>query len=127
MLSVAAQHEGAGNYRFSNEVALPRGYDAVYQASLYTATADYALPLAYPDFNLGVLGTKRIVAHAFYDHAEGWGGDIRGHQRYASIGASLIAESHIFELPFPIDLGLQYAHRMTDGRNVVRPIVQVKF
>jgi hypothetical protein len=126
MLGVSAQHAGAGNYRFSNEATLPRGYDAIYQQTLYTATADYALPLAYPDFNLGAFGTKRVVAHAFYDHAEGWSEGGR-HQRYASVGASLIAESHLFELPFPIDLGLEYAHRMTDGRNVVRPIIRVNF
>lgn len=128
LLGVSVQHAGAGNYRFSNEVAFPRGYDEVYHATLYAATADYALPLAYPDFDLGaVLGTKRIVGHAFYDYAEGWGDEIVGHYRYASLGASLIAESHLFELPIPIDLGLQYAHRMTDGRNVVRPIIQFKF
>ncbi|MEP6617671.1 MAG: hypothetical protein ABJE47_00090 [bacterium] len=127
LLSVSAQHEGAGNYRFSNEVTLPRGYDAVYHSTLYAATADYALPLAYPDFSLGaVLGTKRLVGHAFYDYAEGWNGERAGHHRYASIGASLIAESYLWEIPFPIDLGLEFAHRMTDGRNVVRPIIQFK-
>jgi hypothetical protein len=125
LVSVSVQHEGRGNYRFSNEVTLPRGYDTFYQPTVYAATVDYALPLAYPDFNLGtVIGTKRIVAHAFYDHAEGLGGGSR--QRYASIGASLIAESHLFEFPFPIDLGLQYAYRVTDGRNVVRPIIRFK-
>lgn len=127
LLSVSAQHEGTGNYRFSNDVTLPRGYDAIHHATLYAATADYALPLAYPDFNLGaVVGTKRLVGHAFYDYAEGWGGERVGHHRYASIGVSLIAESHLFELPIPIDLGLQYAHRITDGRNVVRPIIRFK-
>ncbi len=125
-LGVSVQHAGAGNYRFSNDVDFPRGYDAVYHGTLFAATADYALPLAYPDLDLGAFGTKRIVAHVFYDHAEGWDGASRRHQRYASLGASLIAESHLFELPFPLDVGLQYAYRLTDRGSVVRPIIRFR-
>ena len=76
---------------------------------------NYALPLIYPDWNLGALMYfQRLKLRLFYDHGRGEGGS-RPARTYRSAGAELTTDFHLFTLPIPLDMGLGYAYRLEEG------------
>ncbi len=59
------------NYSYGNMVFYPRGISGRTDDQALVLTADYALPLAYPDWRIGpLLYIKRFSANVFYDYAE---------------------------------------------------------
>ena len=64
---------GSRLYYFSiNRIDFPRGYASAISAEMKTFSADYALPLAYPDWSSEpVIYLKRIRADLFYDWSYG--------------------------------------------------------
>jgi hypothetical protein len=72
-------------YTFRNAISKPRGYfpNNAYpsDATFFTFSANYALPIWYPDIALGpVLNIQRIKANLFYDYGSG-----KGNQYYYGI------------------------------------------
>jgi len=60
-----------GYYSFDNYITTPRGIDEFGYEKITKLTADYALPLFYPDINIPyLLYIKRIRADIFYDFAQ---------------------------------------------------------
>ncbi len=111
-------------YLFSNLVSFPRGYKNMYSRELGLLSADYFLPVAYPDLNIwSLLYLKRIRTSLFYDYGSG-----RGNYYYAnsanglilnsyhnylesfrSFGFELMTDFHVFRIPFVISGGVQTA------------------
>lgn len=61
-------------YIFRNMIAKPRGHDYPTDEKFISVSANYALPLWYPDIALGpVLNIQRVKANFFYDYGEGTG------------------------------------------------------
>ena len=61
-------------YIFRNMIAKPRGHDYPTDETFISLSANYALPLWYPDIALGpVLNIQRIKANFFYDYGKGTG------------------------------------------------------
>jgi hypothetical protein len=61
-------------YIFRNMIAKPRGHDYPTDETFISLSANYALPLWYPDIALGpVLNIQRIKANFFYDYGKGAG------------------------------------------------------
>ena len=103
------------SYRFASEQPFVRGYGYRYHHRFFQGTANYALPLFYPDWNLGALAYfKRLKVNFFYDHGRGEGGS-RPPRTYQSAGAELTADFHLFSVPVPLDMGLGYAYRFDEG------------
>ena len=111
-------------YLFGNSVPYPRGYKNINSRELGLLSIDYVLPLAYPDFNLfSLLYLKRIRTGLFYDYAlgtdntyyiltdNGWAPDHYNDYKetFRSFGFELLADFHIFRLPFMISGGVQTA------------------
>jgi hypothetical protein len=111
-------------YLFGNRVPFPRGYNNINSRELGLLSVDYVLPLAYPDFNLfSLLYLKRIRTGLFYDYAlgtgntyyeltaNGWEPDHYNdfEESFRSFGFELLADFHIFRLPFMISGGVQTA------------------
>ncbi len=102
-------------YRFASEQPFVRGYGYRFHRRFLQGTASYALPLIYPDWNLGALAYfKRVKVDFFYDHGRGEGGS-RPPRTYQSAGAELTADFHLFSVPVPLDMGLGYAYRFDEG------------
>jgi hypothetical protein len=68
-LEAGNERRHGGNYYFSSRMMFPRGYDSVASNTLWKASANYALPLAYPDLALGPLAyLKRVTGNFFFDY-----------------------------------------------------------
>ena len=71
-LRAAYQNEAINNYRFRSEIQNVRGFGYTSFNNLTTLSANYALPLLYPDLALGnMLYIQRVRANAFYDFGHG--------------------------------------------------------
>jgi hypothetical protein len=67
-------------YTFRNRIPKPRGHSYPTDEKFLSLSANYALPLWYPDIALGpVLNIQRVKANFFYDYGKG-----TGHQYYYS-------------------------------------------
>jgi len=101
------------NYYFSRMFSFPRGYIAYTFDKFYKFSADYQLPLWYPDFSIGPLAyLKRVRAGAFYDLGTGYlGGD---KSKFLSFGGSLLFEFYVFRFKYPLEMGVQYAYHPND-------------
>lgn len=61
-------------YTFRNRIPKPRGYSYPTDEKFLSLSANYALPLWYPDIALGpVLNIQRVKANFFYDFGKGTG------------------------------------------------------
>lgn len=103
-----------GRLLYNNALSYPRGYnETVVSEKLASFSADYTLPLLYPDLAAGSLFyLKRIRGSAFYDAARGentydysarrYTGGFTG---YSSFGAELLADFYVLRFPFEISAG----------------------
>ena len=109
---------------FGNRVSLPRGYNNIFPTDIDLLSADYVLPLAYPDFNIAsLLYLKRIRTGLFYDYATGPGNSFYQFSAnglvplynnpdkisFRSFGFELLADFHLLRIPFMISGGIQSA------------------
>jgi hypothetical protein len=101
----AYQEREIGYYKFSDLAAYPRGYTGLQHEELLSLRTTYAFPVVYPDWSLGpVLYLKRIRANLFYDYAIGRN-DAKNY--YNSLGADLLAETHLLRFFAPIEMGVR--------------------
>ena len=106
--------DDANLYRFASEQTFVRGYDYRFHRQFYQGSANYALPLLYPDWNLGSLGyLQRVKTSFFYDYGLGKDGSLR--TTYRTAGAELTANLHLFSLFIPWDIGVRYSYRFNEG------------
>jgi len=103
-----------GKMLYSNALSYPRGYnETVVSEKLISLSADYTMPLFYPDLAVGsLLYLKRIRGSAFYDASRGdntydygsrsYTGGLTG---YRSFGTELLADFYILRFPFEISAG----------------------
>jgi len=97
-----------------NNVSWPRGYSNNFIAEkLLSLSADYTMPLFYPDLAAGsLLYLKRIRGSLFYDHSRSVGTfDYDNHSfngelaTFTSTGAELLADFYVLRFPFEISAG----------------------
>ena len=118
------EKQNPGKYLYGNRVSYPRGYENIISKELELYSVDYALPLAYPDFNLSsLLYLKRIRTSLFYDYGTGTGNyyfNDKGSgqtlesyhdykETFKSYGFELMADFYILRIPFMISGGIQTA------------------
>lgn len=104
-----------------NRISLPRGYHDILSPDLKFASADYFMPLLYPDLNLpGLFYLTRIRSDIFYDYAvansyyaftSSSSGTVSefvdGKKSFSSYGAELMSDFYLFRIPFMISAGVQ--------------------
>lgn len=147
-LRLESEIQKQSKFIFANRISFPRGYSGMaYPAGYYNIisdrlnffSGDYVFPVVYPDLSLtSLFYLKRIRGGLFYDHA--WGKGNRYYIRTAqgrmiqteyhdytesfrSYGAQLLADFHIFRIPFEISGGVQAAWR--PGRET--PVINAVF
>lgn len=117
------QNRSTYDSRYSNMIKSPRGMSDIYGEDIYSARIDYALPLFYPDWNLGVFAYfKRIRLDAFVDYAREEGryslsdGNLTNYkQAYSSFGAEINADMHVLRFSSPVDLGIRVGYEDQTG------------
>lgn len=118
----------------NNTVPWPRGYeDKMVAEELVSLSADYTLPIFYPDLTAGsLLYLKRIRGSLFYDHNRAWGTynyDTHtltpGASDYNSMGAELLADFYLMRFPFEISAGAGGGYIPSESRFFVKGVFSV--
>lgn len=111
------QNRSLNNSLFSNTIKSPRGMSDLYGKHIATLGADYALPLFYPDWNIGPLAYfKRIKLNAFVDYGyqdrriENEEGVFQFKNNYYSGGVELRTDMHVLRFSAPVDLGVRIGY-----------------
>jgi hypothetical protein len=127
-------------FMYGSRISLPRGYEDIISRDLNFLSADYAAPLFYPDFNIAsLLYIKRIRTSLFYDYAQGTGNtyykntsegyeasvyhDYR--ETFSSTGFELMADLHLFRIPYMISCGVQSAWKRGDNTPVFKFLLNI--
>ncbi|MDT8400615.1 MAG: hypothetical protein RQ743_02880 [Bacteroidales bacterium] len=100
-----------------NRISLPRGYRHIISGNLKSFSADYAFPLAYPDFHLGnFFYINRIRNTVFYDYSISnnqydvmEGEQSEGRHYLSSAGVELLADFYLLRIPVKFSAGMQAA------------------
>lgn len=110
---VLAYQKRIGDADFYNDaIVFARGYQGLTFNEAVSFKADYKLPIAYPDFNLGSLVyLKRMTLAVFYDEVKNLDGS---KEKYRSIGNDLLFDVHFLRSFVPIQIGLRSAYLIED-------------
>lgn len=123
-LTFEAEKQYPEKYLYGNFSSIPRGYENIISKEIKFVSADYVLPLVYPDFNVSsLLYLKRIRTGLFYDRASGPGNSFYKYSENGfvpfsnssekisikSFGLVLFADFHILRIPYMISGGVQSA------------------
>jgi len=107
-------------YTFRNTIPKPRGYSYPADREFTSLSANYALPLWYPDIAIGpVLNIQRIKANLFFDYGTGSGLDyyyetassgvypIRTDATYQSFGVETTVDFNLMRFLPKFEMGLR--------------------
>jgi hypothetical protein len=100
-----------------NRASFPRGYQNIIAQKLRLYSADYTMPLIYPDLNIPwVFYLKRIRGSLFYDYADGSKIYTIGTNQppvsfktFKSFGGEVLSDFFILRIPYMISAGVQAA------------------
>jgi hypothetical protein len=104
-------------HSFSNFIRMPRGIQGYQNNKMFSLSADYRMPIIYPDVSLGrLLYLKRVKTALFYDYA--WLSVpvldknrkiVPNHHQLTlnSIGMELTSDVHFLRFFAPADLGIR--------------------
>ncbi|HYG03994.1 MAG TPA: hypothetical protein VD927_16225 [Chryseosolibacter sp.] len=119
----------ADNYIFPNQVPVPRGIGVIRLMNFYSASANYSLPIWYPDIAIGpILNIQRLKATLFYDYAIG-STRIPGFQdverEYASAGIEGRVDVNLFRTPPQFEFGVRFSQGLMPEVRRVELIIGV--
>lgn len=118
------ENQGNGNYPFSNLVSVPRGYSGLFFNKYVSLKADYAFPIAYPDWDLqGAFYLKRIYSHAFYDYLK----NLNTNASFSSLGLELYTEWNFVSLFPAVTLGLRWNYLKTKNSSTFDFLFGINF
>jgi hypothetical protein len=98
-------------YIFQNEVPVPRGLSVSRFENFYSASANYTMPVWYPDIAIGpLLNIQRLRTNLFYDYGLGTiaGDGVDYNETYTSVGIEAKVDFNILRFLPQIDLGVRY-------------------
>jgi hypothetical protein len=105
--------EDNGSYIFRNQIPLPRGQSVFRAEKFYSMSANYTLPIWYPDIALGpLLNVQRFRGNAFIDY--GFGSSTFPNrsisETYVTVGAEVRADINIMRLLNQFDIGFRFSY-----------------
>jgi len=114
----AYQNRSSFESRFSNMIKSPRGMSNLYGKDIFTFGLDYAMSLAYPDWNLGPLAyIKRVKMNTFVDfgYQKGTFKDMNQDffnytDTFLTFGTELSTDLHVLRFSAPLDLGVRIGY-----------------
>lgn len=97
------------NYVFANRVPVPRGQTVFRAEDFYSMSANYAMPLWYPDLHVGPLfNIQRVRLNAFIDYGFGNSPQFEASQAYTSVGGEVKFDINIIRFLPQLDIGFRY-------------------
>jgi len=111
VLSAAYQaRDTMGQYTFSNNFPFSRGYIALNYPRMTLLSANYHLPLVYPDWGFGnIVYFQRIRLNAFFDYTDGKSLRTNTHTAFKTAGAEIYFDTRWWNQQ-PVTFGLRYSH-----------------
>jgi hypothetical protein len=102
------------NYIFENRVPGPRGIGVFRAQNFVSLSANYALPVWYPDFALGpLLNIQRLRLNGFLDYAHGNSPLFNASANYMSIGAEFTFDVNVMRFLPQLDIGFRISKGIT--------------
>jgi hypothetical protein len=139
-LRIEAEKQKLVKYYIGNRIHWPRSYKNIFSQNLTFVSADYAMPLLYPDINLAsIIYVKRIRGSVFYDYAYGKDNayftetnagmvfnyaTVTG-ESFKSFGFEVMSDFHLFRSPFLISAGVQSAWKDTTAPPVFEFLLNI--
>lgn len=104
--------EAYDDYLFRNTIPVPRGQSVSRFQKFYSMSANYTMPVWYPDIALGpILNIQRVRATAFADYGYGQFSLYRGvNSSYLSVGGELKFDINIMRFLPQLDVGVRYSY-----------------
>ncbi|GHN01721.1 hypothetical protein WSM22_32100 [Cytophagales bacterium WSM2-2] len=118
-------------YQFRNQVPLPRGGLGVSRfQDFYTMSANYTLPVWYPDIALGpLLNVQRVRINGFLDYGYGRSvfntskGSRINSQAYTSTGIEVKFDINVMRLLPQLDIGFRYSKGLTPTTSLFEVLI----
>ncbi len=111
------QHDTLTNARFSNNFPFSRGYTAENFYKMWRLSANYQLPLLYPDWGFGdIIYFLRVRANVYYDYTKAMDFFTNGQPYnglFRSYGTEIYFDTKWWN-QLPISLGIRYS-RLVDA------------
>lgn len=118
------KRERGSSFSFSDGIRIPRGWTSPGSKEMVTLTADYKLPLFYPDFNLGkfiyfrrinaaLFGDLSHIKDNYYDQGVATGTYTRN---ISSVGIDLTADVNYLRLYAPSRIGMRSVYIPDTGK-----------
>ncbi|GCC49894.1 hypothetical protein SanaruYs_01080 [Chryseotalea sanaruensis] len=99
------------NYVFSNRIPVPRGQSIFRAQQFYSMSANYALPLWYPDVNIGPLvNFQRLRLNAFVDYGFANSPSFDSSQSYLTVGTEVKLDMNILRFVPQLDIGFRVSY-----------------
>lgn len=100
------------DYLFRNRIPLPRGQTVYRFKEFYSMSANYTLPIWYPDIAVGpIVNFQRLRANLFLDYGFGEHALYSGTSAmYLSTGAEVKFDINVFRLLPQLDVGFRYSY-----------------
>jgi hypothetical protein len=106
------QRDTLQNARFSNNFPFSRGYTAENFHLMWRFSANYQLPLAYPDWGIGnVVYIQRIRTNLYYDYTKAMDYFTSGasfHGQFRSFGSEILFDTQWWN-QLPVSFGIRYS------------------
>ena len=117
-LGIAYQRELLKNtYQFSDGFEYPRGFGSILNDEFLKLSADYQLPLFYPDWGLwGISYFKRISANLFFDYGRRKAAVADLADNHNSVGVELIFDNNFWN-ELPVTFGIRKSYLLTRDDN----------
>ena len=101
--------EGLDNYFFNSRIPLPRGQSVSRFQEFYSMSANYTLPLWYPDAAFGpLLNIQRLRTNLFFDYGSGRSKSFSERGTYSSAGIEAKLDINILRFFPQFDIGVRY-------------------
>jgi len=109
------QRDALNKANFSNDFTFSRGYSAGNLYQISKLSADYHLPIAYPDWGLlNAAYLSRIRANVFYDYSYGYDPtyyNIKIDNNFNTAGAQVTFDGKLWNF-FDYSVGIRYSHML---------------
>ena len=117
---------------FINLMSLPRGLHGIFGEVMTKYSADYVLPLLYPDLEISsLLYVKRIRGALWADHMKGTNVVIYEPEPhfenadYTTFGIDLVVDMNFLRIPFPLSIGARVIYEPETGNMSVEGIYSI--
>jgi hypothetical protein len=120
VLSGSFQVVDTNNVVFTNRFINSRGYQDHYFYKMWKGSANYHLPLIYPDFGMAnIIYLLRVRSNLFYDHTTVFFKDKIRTLPFNSVGAEFFVDTKWWNA-LPVSIGCRISHLLNDDYSGTR-------